>query len=75
MKGLIVLILCLAYSQGENLSGRREGRIVGGSEILIADAPYQASLHYFSTPDSDEFFCGGKITHDIQQALRIKPYF
>lgn len=59
MKFLIVLILCLAPSQEEDLPARRDGRIVGGSLIPIADAPYQAAIMFESSTGS-EFVCGGE---------------
>lgn len=61
MKVLIVLTLCLALSQGETLPNRRDGRIVGGAEIPISDAPYQAAVLNQTTPTTYNFFCGGKI--------------
>lgn len=55
MEVLIVLIMCLALSQGLSLSDRRDGRIVGGAKIPIGKAPFQAALF-----GNGEFFCGGE---------------
>lgn len=57
----IVLILCLVLGQGESLPDRRDGRIIGGSEIPISIAPYQAAVFKGSLQlDVFNFTCGGK---------------
>lgn len=66
MKVLIVLSLCLALSQEEAIPNQREGRIVGGTEILIASAPHQAALLSQDTPTTLNFICGGENNQNDQ---------
>lgn len=58
MKLLVFIgVLAAVISSSFSLRGDRlQGRIVGGDEIRIEEAPYQASLRYF-----DFHICGGAI--------------
>lgn len=49
-------LICATFGQLKTGRGAYDGRIVGGVDIRIEEAPYQVSLQYFN-----EHMCGGSI--------------
>lgn len=54
LRGFFVLFSIFALSFGSEDIGKDEGRIVGGVQISINQAPYQVSLLY-----NNGHICGG----------------
>ncbi|GAB0097755.1 Trypsin-1 [Sergentomyia squamirostris] len=63
IRSVIICVLVVACAFGANLKfypkPRLDGRIVGGYEVEIEDAPYQISLQYYN-----RHICGGTIINE-----------
>lgn len=59
--GILFSVLGLTSSYGLKLPDRGGGRIVGGREISITEAPYQVALLHGGSP-----YCGGEKQCQLQ---------